>query len=111
MAHDWTKVCRHRSSSNHVPLNVNKTWKKVLRWTEPNAPILQCLKIWNTGVQELFTELKNNDFRARKVPPNSGRIAKCRETYRISHIIKNGPKISLGTRFLGVGASDSPETW
>ena len=63
-------------------------------------------KIWNTGVQELFTELKNIDFRARTVPPKLGRIAKCRKMYRISHIIKNGLKISFGTRFLGVGASD-----
>ena len=28
----------YRPSSNHVPLNVNKTWKKVLRWTELNTP-------------------------------------------------------------------------
>ena len=63
-------------------------------------------KIWNTGVQELFTELKNIDFRARTVPLNWERTAKCREMYRISHIIKNGLKISFGTRFLGVGASD-----
>ena len=67
---------------------------------------LTYLKIWNTGVQELFTELKNIDFRARTVALKSGRIAKCREMYRISHIIKNGLKISFGTRFLGVGASD-----
>ena len=68
--------------------------------------VLTYLKIWNTRIQELFTELKNIDFRARTVPLKSGRIAKCRKMYRISHIIKNGLKISFGTRFLGVGASD-----
>ena len=41
--------------------------------------VLTYLKIWNTRIQELFTELKNIDFRARTVALKSGRIAKCRE--------------------------------
>ena len=60
-------------------------------------------KIWNTGVQELFTELKNIDFRARTVPSKLGRIAKCRKMYRISHIVEIGLKIQRGESFLGAG--------
>ena len=65
--------------------------------------VLTYFKIWNTRIQELFTELKNIDFQARTVPLKSGHIAKYRKMYRISHIIKNGLKISFGTRFLRVG--------
>ena len=57
--------------------------------------ILTCLKIWITGVQELFTEFKKLALLKFGDVAKSAHIAKCREMYRISHIIKKRPKKSF----------------
>ena len=44
------------------------------------------LKIWNTGVQELFTEFEKLVVLKFGDVANSAPFAKCREMYRISHI-------------------------
>ena len=69
------------------------------------------LKIQNIWVQELFTELKNIDFWPRTVFRKLGRIARCREMYRISHIVEIGLKIQRGESFLGAGWLDCPQNW
>ena len=64
------------------------------------------VKIWNAGVQELFTEFKKLAVLKFGVVANSARIAKCREMYRISHIVEFGLKIQRGELFLGAGWLD-----
>ena len=61
------------------------------------------LVIYDIGYQELFTELKNIDFWPRTVVRKLGRIARCREMYRISHIVEFGLKIHPRNSFLGAG--------
>ena len=61
------------------------------------------LLIHDIGSLELFTELKNIDFWPRTVFPKLGHIARCREMYRISHIVEFGLKIQGGDSFLGAG--------
>ena len=73
--------------------------------------ILQFSKFRITWVQELFTELKNIDFWPRTVVRKLGRIVRCREMYRISHIVEFGLKIQGGDSFLGAGWLDCPQNW
>ena len=44
----------YRPSSNQVPLNVNKPWKKVLRWTEPKGDCFLPSKIFCPACQHNF---------------------------------------------------------
>ena len=61
------------------------------------------LKIWNARIQELFTEFKKLVVVKFCAIANSARFAKCREMYRISHIVEFGLKIQGGDSFLGAG--------
>ena len=65
--------------------------------------VLTYLKIWNTGIQELFTEFKKLFVVKFCAVANLARFAKCRKMYRISHIVEFGLKIQRGELFLGAG--------
>ena len=52
--------------------------------------IFRYVKIWNAGVQELFTEFKKLALLKFGDVANSAPFATCREMYRISHIVKFG---------------------
>ena len=65
--------------------------------------ILNFLKIWNTGVQELFTEFKKLLVQKNADVANSACIATCREMYRISHIVENGQIFAKSFNDLSIG--------
>ena len=65
--------------------------------------VLNYLKIWNTGVQELFTEFKKLLVQKNGDVANSARIATCREMYRISHIVENGQIFAKSFNDLSIG--------
>ena len=87
--HIWRRIL-----VKYYVLHVLVTW---LQHYDGSQILLQLtyLKIWNTGAQKLFTELKISIFRQelsfQTVFPKAGN--------RISHL-KNGLKISFGTRFI-----------
>ena len=61
------------------------------------------IKIWNTGVQELFTEFKKLLVQKNGDVANSARFATCREMYRISHIVENGQIFAKSFNDLSIG--------
>ena len=65
--------------------------------------IFRYVKIWNTGVQELFTEFKKLSVLKFGDVANSAPFAKCPEMYRISHIVEFGLKIQRVVVFLRAG--------
>ena len=64
---------------------------------------LNHLKIWNIGVQELFTEFKKLLVQKNADVANSACIATCREMYRISHIVENGQIFAKSFNDLSIG--------
>ena len=65
--------------------------------------VLNHLKIWNIGVQELFTEFKKLLVQKNADVANSACIATCREMYRISHIVENGQIFAKSFNDLSIG--------
>ena len=65
--------------------------------------VLNYLKIWNPGVQELFTEFKKLLVKKNADVANSARFAKGRKMYRISHIVENGQIFAKSFNDLSIG--------
>ena len=74
----------------------------VQTWVSDFSLIL-LIEIWNTGVQELFTEFKKLLVQKNADVANSARFAKCCEMYRISHIVENGQIFSKSLNDLSIG--------
>ena len=91
----------YRPSSNHVPLNVNKTWKKVLHLTEPNAPI----DFFHWRLKSCIRQPVQNGTNGACPGGRGARSAKCkigrsaeRRFSRVNILAKNREEIQLITR-------------
>ena len=69
--------------------------------------LLTCLKIWNMGVQELFTELKNIHRRPSNDATNIAPFCVFLAIYR-GKWPKNGLKINWRGKILSTGSSNNP---